>query len=159
MTAKIFLKIIFGVLCVLVVALISVDILASNIAERTYHATLRRELEEAKLSIFQAVDAPESVNDEAMTPFLTGVTPEMEQERRERLLDTSASQVKEVAAKYLTRIGADEDTGERSSNEVVLGAEQPWLHPDHGWVRMPLGTSSASAKEGAEEEEDPYVTI
>lgn len=46
MTAKIFLKIIFGVLCVLVVALIAVDILASNIAERTYHATLRRELEE-----------------------------------------------------------------------------------------------------------------
>jgi two-component system phosphate regulon sensor histidine kinase PhoR len=46
LTAKIFLKIIFGVLCVLVVALISVDILASNVAERTYHATLRRELEE-----------------------------------------------------------------------------------------------------------------
>jgi two-component system phosphate regulon sensor histidine kinase PhoR len=46
LTAKIFLKIIFGVLCVLVVALISVDILASNVAERTYHETLRRELEE-----------------------------------------------------------------------------------------------------------------
>jgi two-component system phosphate regulon sensor histidine kinase PhoR len=46
LTARIFLKIIFGVLCVLVVALISVDVLASNVAERTYHTTLRRELDE-----------------------------------------------------------------------------------------------------------------
>lgn len=46
MTAKIFLKIIVGVLCVLVVALTAVDILASKVAERTYHETLHRELEE-----------------------------------------------------------------------------------------------------------------
>ena len=46
LTAKIFLKIIAGVLCVMVVALVSVDILASRIAERTYHETLLRELEE-----------------------------------------------------------------------------------------------------------------
>ncbi|HYP08320.1 MAG TPA: ATP-binding protein [Bryobacteraceae bacterium] len=46
LTAKIFLKIIAGVLCVMVVALVAVDILASRIAERTYHETLLRELEE-----------------------------------------------------------------------------------------------------------------
>lgn len=46
MTAKIFLKIIVGVLCVLVVALTAVDFLASQVAERTYHETLHRELEE-----------------------------------------------------------------------------------------------------------------
>jgi two-component system, OmpR family, phosphate regulon sensor histidine kinase PhoR len=46
LTAKIFLKIIVGVLCVLVVALTSVDILASKVAEETYTATLRRELNE-----------------------------------------------------------------------------------------------------------------
>lgn len=46
LTAKIFLKIIAGVFGVMVVALVSVDILASRIAERTYHQTLRRELEE-----------------------------------------------------------------------------------------------------------------
>ena len=46
LTAKIFLKIILGVLCVMVVALFSVDVLASRIAERSYHETLLRELEE-----------------------------------------------------------------------------------------------------------------
>ena len=46
MTARIFLKIIVGVLCVLVVALTAVDVLASKVAEKTYHETLHRELEE-----------------------------------------------------------------------------------------------------------------
>jgi two-component system, OmpR family, phosphate regulon sensor histidine kinase PhoR len=46
LTARIFLKLILGVLCVLVVALIAVDLLASRIAERTYVQTLTRELQE-----------------------------------------------------------------------------------------------------------------
>jgi two-component system, OmpR family, phosphate regulon sensor histidine kinase PhoR len=46
LTARIFFKIIFGVVCVMIVALISVDILASRIAERTYQDTLLQELKE-----------------------------------------------------------------------------------------------------------------
>jgi two-component system, OmpR family, phosphate regulon sensor histidine kinase PhoR len=46
LTARIFLKLIFAVLCVLVVALSAVDILASRVAERTYVHTLTRELED-----------------------------------------------------------------------------------------------------------------
>lgn len=46
LTAKIFLKIIVGVLCVLVVALTSVDFLTSRVAYDTYTAMLHRELEE-----------------------------------------------------------------------------------------------------------------
>ncbi|MEP6540226.1 MAG: hypothetical protein ABJF23_33170, partial [Bryobacteraceae bacterium] len=44
MTARIFLKLILGVLCVLVVALTAVDFQASKVAERTYVGTLTREL-------------------------------------------------------------------------------------------------------------------
>ena len=44
MTARIFLKLILGVLCVLVVALTAVDFQASKVAERTYVSTLTREL-------------------------------------------------------------------------------------------------------------------
>jgi two-component system phosphate regulon sensor histidine kinase PhoR len=44
LTARLFLKLIFGVLCVLVVALTAVDFLASKVAERTYIETLTREL-------------------------------------------------------------------------------------------------------------------
>ncbi|MBC8167803.1 MAG: HAMP domain-containing protein [Bryobacteraceae bacterium] len=46
LTARIFLKLIFGVFCVLVVALTAVDFLASKVAERTYLHKLTRELEE-----------------------------------------------------------------------------------------------------------------
>ena len=44
MTGRIFLKLIFGVLCVLVVALAAVDILASQVAESSFRETLVREL-------------------------------------------------------------------------------------------------------------------
>ena len=44
MTARIFLKLILGVLCVLVVALAAVDILASQVAESSFRETLVREL-------------------------------------------------------------------------------------------------------------------
>jgi two-component system phosphate regulon sensor histidine kinase PhoR len=46
LTAKIFLKIIIGVLCVLVVALTAVDYLASRVAQHNYNETLTRELKE-----------------------------------------------------------------------------------------------------------------
>lgn len=44
MTARIFLKLILGVLCVLIVALAAVDVLASRIAETSFRETLEREL-------------------------------------------------------------------------------------------------------------------
>ena len=44
MTARIFFKLIFGVLCVLIVALAAVDILASQVAESSFRETLVREL-------------------------------------------------------------------------------------------------------------------
>lgn len=56
-------------------------------------AWTERELEEAKLSVFQSVDAPESVNSEGMTRFLTGVDDDMLQARREKLLDVTPAQV------------------------------------------------------------------
>lgn len=118
-----------------------------------------REIEEAKLSVFQSVDAPESVSDEGMTLFLTGITQDMEQERRERLLDVSISQVKDVAEKYLPNIAPDVDEGSRSSNEVVLGAEQEWLKSENGWTKMPLGKLEQGGEEEAEEREGDYVTI
>lgn len=46
MTARIFLKLFVGVFCVLIVALTTVDYLASRVAERTYVETLRRDLTE-----------------------------------------------------------------------------------------------------------------
>ena len=58
MTARIFFKLILGVLCILVVALFAVDVLASRIAESNYRETLTRELEQKSrmLAILLTVD-------------------------------------------------------------------------------------------------------
>lgn len=59
------------------------------------------DLQEAKLTIFQGLDAPISVKQESQVVFKEGITDEMRQKRREQLLDVSIDDVKEVAEKYL----------------------------------------------------------
>lgn len=104
-----------------------------------------RDLEEAKLSVFQSVDAPQAVSEEGMSRFLSGVSDEMRQERRERLLDVTKDQVKEVAQQYI--VGALEK-GEESL--VFLGENKPWV--DGTWETKDMGISSQepeTAEEGA----------
>ncbi|RAO67011.1 uncharacterized protein BHQ10_003023 [Talaromyces amestolkiae] len=60
-----------------------------------------QELEEAKLSIFQGLDAPTSVDEEGARYFMSGVTHEMDQRWREQVLDVTAKDVNEVAARFL----------------------------------------------------------
>lgn len=77
-----------------------------------------RDIEEAKLSVFQSMDAPESVSQEGMTRFLSGIDHTMQQTRREQLLDVSIADVKEAAEKWLV------NTEGRSV--TVLGERQDW---------------------------------
>ncbi|KAL7795337.1 Metalloenzyme, LuxS/M16 peptidase-like protein [Trichoderma ceciliae] len=81
-----------------------------------------RDLEEAKISVFQGVDAPKSVNQEGMARFLSGITDEMKQRRREQLLDVTKDQVRDVAQKFL--VGAIERGQERTT---FLGEKQSWV--------------------------------
>ncbi|OAT05481.1 mitochondrial presequence protease [Blastomyces gilchristii SLH14081] len=60
-----------------------------------------RELDEAKLGIFQGLDAPMSVDEEGQRYFMTGVTQEMDQRWREQVLDVTAEDVNNTAQKYL----------------------------------------------------------
>ncbi|KAH3685967.1 hypothetical protein WICPIJ_003060 [Wickerhamomyces pijperi] len=90
-----------------------------------------RDLEEAKLTIFQGIDAPSSVKNEGVALFREGLTPEMRQERRERLLDVDVTNVKEVAEKYLIGkegrtavIGAIEGEIDQTWDIVDLGAQE-----------------------------------
>ncbi|KAK1770550.1 Metalloenzyme, LuxS/M16 peptidase-like protein [Phialemonium atrogriseum] len=84
-----------------------------------------RDLEEAKISVFQGVDAPRSVNEEGMGRFLYGVTEEMKQKRREQLLDVTKDQVREVAQKYVVDALAKE-----SERLVFLGEKRAWVNDD-----------------------------
>ncbi|OTA67306.1 hypothetical protein K449DRAFT_401818 [Hypoxylon sp. EC38] len=85
-----------------------------------------RDLEEAKISVFQGVDAPKSVNAEGMLRFMSGVTHEMQQKRREQLLDVTKDQVREVAQKYIVDGLAKEE-----ERITFLGKKRDWV--DDSW--------------------------
>jgi Zn-dependent M16 (insulinase) family peptidase len=94
-----------------------------------------RDLEEAKLSVFQSVDAPQAVSEEGMTRFLSGVSDEMMQERRERILDVTKGQIREVAQRYVV------DALERDEGGMVfLGEKKSWA--DGSWETKDMGVSS-----------------
>lgn len=89
------------------------------------------DLEEAKLSMFQAIDAPQSVSDEGMVSFMSGVDPQMEQQRRELLLDVNKDQVRTAAEWLMEQIEAQKE------NLVVLGEKKAWAESD--WKVEDLG--------------------
>lgn len=83
-----------------------------------------RELEESKLSIFQGIDAPRSVSSEATKEFLYGITEDMDQEMRERLLDVTKQQVQQVAQNYLVELPDD------LKSVCILGEKKDWIAED-----------------------------
>ncbi|KAI0166745.1 Metalloenzyme, LuxS/M16 peptidase-like protein [Hypoxylon sp. FL1284] len=85
-----------------------------------------QDLEEAKISVFQNVDAPRSVNAEGMLRFTAGITDEMQQKRREQLLDVSKDQVREVAQEYIVDALAKQE-----ERITFLGKKQDWV--DASW--------------------------
>ena len=85
-----------------------------------------QDIAEAKISVFQSLDAPKSVDEIGMTGFLSGITPEMEQTKREELLDVTKEDVREVAQKYLVN-------GTQNARLTVLGEEGEWLQKQGGW--------------------------
>ncbi|KAM7218216.1 Metalloenzyme, LuxS/M16 peptidase-like protein [Rhypophila decipiens] len=85
-----------------------------------------RDLEDAKISVFQGVDAPKAVNAEGMGHFLYGITEEMRQKRREQLLDVTKDQVREVAQKFIV-----EGLEKQAERLVFLGEKRDWV--DKSW--------------------------
>ena len=96
------------------------------------------------MSVFQSVDAPEGVSDEGMALFLNGIDTEMEAKRRERSLDVTLSQLKQVAERWVQGT-----TQVQAMNEVVLGRrlEGEWAKEEDDWVEMPLGDEASQQTE------------
>jgi Zn-dependent M16 (insulinase) family peptidase len=84
----------------------------------------QRELDEAKLGIFQSLDAPMSVDEEGMRYFMSGVTEAMDQRWREQVLDVNTKNVNEVAQKFLV-------DGSRQGL-CILSENKTWPNLD-GW--------------------------
>ena len=101
-----------------------------------------QDLEEAKLSTFQSVDAPQSVSDEGMTRFLSGVDQEMEQVKRDQLLDVTKEDVRNVAQMYLV-------DGMKDVRIAVLGEKKDWVKEEEGWTIKKIELSKLNETAGA----------
>lgn len=99
-----------------------------------------RDLEEAKLSVFQAVDAPESVSEEGMMRFLSGVDEDMEQTKREALLDVQKQDLVNVADKYLVNEISQ-------ANLAIIGEKQGWVEKDGYSVKIIQITESPQSED------------
>ncbi|OCT46056.1 Mitochondrial presequence protease [Cladophialophora carrionii] len=98
-----------------------------------------RELEESKLSIFQGIDAPRSVSSEASKEFMYGITEDMDQQMRERLLGVTKDDVQRVAQKYLVDLPSD------LKSVCVLGEKKDWVEQDREqWQLKSLKMSAES---------------
>lgn len=102
-----------------------------------------QDLEEAKLSVFQGYDAPQSVSQEGMRLFLSGITDDMLQTRRERLLDVTAEQVQRVADEFLVKRASE-------SSVAVLGEKKDWATEKNGWEVRDLHMAEKVEESGLE---------
>ncbi|KAI9766752.1 MAG: Mitochondrial presequence protease [Candelina submexicana] len=91
-----------------------------------------RDIEEAKLALFQSLDAPESVSEEGLARFLNRVDEDLEQTKREQLLDVRKSDVRDVAQEYLVE-------GRKMGSWAVLGPKKHWVSEEGGWDIQGLG--------------------
>jgi Zn-dependent M16 (insulinase) family peptidase len=93
-----------------------------------------REIEEAKLGIFQGLDAPVSVDDEGARYFMSGVTHEMDQRWREQVLDVTAKDVNAAADKFLVN----------SSRQAtcVLGEKKDWTESEWEVRKLSMDASA-----------------
>lgn len=112
-----------------------------------------REIEEAKLSVFQAVDAPQSVNQEGMVRFLSGIDGAMEQRRREWLLDVGKEGVRAAAEGLVEGL-------EKRASVVLLGERKGFVREEEGWEVRDLGMVGATPEgEGVDDVEDGQRTV
>uniref|UniRef100_A0A665XEJ9 Presequence protease, mitochondrial n=1 Tax=Echeneis naucrates TaxID=173247 RepID=A0A665XEJ9_ECHNA len=87
----------------------------------------QQDIDEAKLSVFSAVDSPVAPADKGMSRFLSGVTDEMKQSHRERLFTVTHESLVNAAHRYL-------GVGQRTCGVAILGPENEAIKKDPSWV-------------------------
>uniref|UniRef100_A0A674BV77 Presequence protease, mitochondrial n=1 Tax=Salmo trutta TaxID=8032 RepID=A0A674BV77_SALTR len=87
----------------------------------------QQDINEAKLSVFSAVDSPVAPSDKGMGRFLSGITDELKQAHRERLFAVTDKSIVDVAGRYL-------GIGQRTCGVAILGPENDTIKKDPSWV-------------------------
>ncbi|XP_019363723.1 PREDICTED: presequence protease, mitochondrial [Gavialis gangeticus] len=88
----------------------------------------QQDIDEAKLAVFAAVDAPTAPSDKGMDHFLFGISDEMKQMHREQLFAVSRENLMDVANKYLA-------AGKSTRGLAILGPENADIAKDPSWVK------------------------
>ncbi|KAM9323323.1 presequence protease, mitochondrial [Pholidichthys leucotaenia] len=86
----------------------------------------QQDIDEAKLSVFSAVDSPVAPADKGMAQFLSGITDEMKQSHREGLFAVEHKSLVDVAERYLS-VG-------RMHGVAILGPENEAVKKDPSWI-------------------------
>uniref|UniRef100_A0A8C9R8W5 Presequence protease, mitochondrial n=1 Tax=Scleropages formosus TaxID=113540 RepID=A0A8C9R8W5_SCLFO len=87
----------------------------------------QQDIDEAKLSVFAAIDAPVAPSDKGMTRFLSGISDELKQQHREQLFAVSHEALTVVSASYL-------GLGQRTCGVAIIGPENEGIRKDPSWV-------------------------
>ncbi|KAL6467829.1 hypothetical protein MHYP_G00235060 [Metynnis hypsauchen] len=87
----------------------------------------QQDVDEAKLSVFSAVDAPIAPSDKGLGLFLNGVSDELKQAHRERLFAVTHKNLIDVAGRYL-------GIGQRTCGVAVLGPKNENIKKDPSWI-------------------------
>ena len=85
-----------------------------------------QDLVEAKLAVFQQIDAPVSTGRKGADFFRSGITDEMRQVRRERFLDATREQLIAACSRHLS--------GDVLDSIAVLGPENSEIPSGEDWV-------------------------
>lgn len=87
----------------------------------------QQDIDEAKLSVFSAVDSPVAPSDKGMDHFLYGLSDEMKQTYREQLFAVTHDKLTSVSHKYL-------GIGKSTHGLAILGPENSKLAKDPSWI-------------------------
>ncbi|KAK6492234.1 presequence protease [Huso huso] len=87
----------------------------------------QQDIDEAKLSVFSAVDAPIAPSNKGISQFLNGIPDEMKQKHREQLFAVTHKSLVEVANKYL-------GIGQRTCGLAILGPPNESINKNPSWV-------------------------
>uniref|UniRef100_A0ACB8FWI0 Presequence protease, mitochondrial n=1 Tax=Sphaerodactylus townsendi TaxID=933632 RepID=A0ACB8FWI0_9SAUR len=87
----------------------------------------QQDIDETKLAVFGAVDAPIAPSDKGMNQFLHGISDEMKQKHRENLFAVSKEHLMEAANQYLA-------AGRSTRGLAILGPENTDTAKDPSWI-------------------------
>ncbi len=98
--------------------------------QRGQESFCARDVDEAKLSVFKAIDRPVLPGDRGVRQFLSGVTDDMLAEHRERLREVTVEDVRRISEKYLGPW--------KGTTATVIGPESSAQNVNSTWNVEPL---------------------